>query len=54
MRQIFVDTNALVALGHQKDQYHNDATKIYKNLISEGFSFVITNYIIDESVTFLS
>lgn len=48
MRKIFVDTAALIALGNQRDDLHEQATKIQKRLAKLPVQFVTTNLVISE------
>jgi len=48
MNLIFVDTSALIALGNKKDQFHLQATKVFKQLVLAKMNFITTNAIIFE------
>jgi len=51
MKQILVDTNGWVALNSKKDQLHNTAININKELLKNGYRYVTTNFILDETYT---
>lgn len=48
MNLIFVDTSALIALGNKKDQFHFQATKVFKRLVLAKMNFITTNAVIFE------
>lgn len=48
MTVIFVDTSALIAINHSRDQFHHQAITIFRRLLSEGYHFVTTQAIILE------
>jgi hypothetical protein len=48
MNSIFVDTSALIAIGNARDQYHNQAKTILKELILTKRQFITTNAVILE------
>jgi len=48
MKQIFVDTSALIAIGNKRDQYHSQAVKINNELKKSKNIFVITSAILLE------
>ena len=48
MNLTFVDTSALIALGNKKDQFHFQATKVFKCLVLAKMNFITTNAIIFE------
>ena len=48
---IFVDTGAWIALSDLKDQYHEDAIRIYDRLKRVKERLLTTDYVIDETVT---
>jgi len=43
-----VDTGALLALAHPRDQYHADASRIVRRLIAEGVVMVGTTLVLAE------
>ena len=50
---IFVDSGAWIALLNQRDQYHDDAVVIYRGLKQQGARLLTTDYVIDETATWL-
>lgn len=48
MKPIFVDTAALIALGNKRDQFHAQATALFKQLLTEQRHFVTTNAVLLE------
>ena len=50
---IFVDSGAWIALLDRRDQYHIDAVAIYNDLMQQNTQLLTTNYVIDETVTWL-
>ncbi len=53
MMRIFVDTGAWIALADKNDQYHKPAKKLYNLIRKENIAILITDYIFDETVTWL-
>jgi uncharacterized protein len=51
--KIFVDTGAWIALADEKDQYHDIAKKLYTSIHEKNIPLFITDYIFDETVTWL-
>ncbi|HEO64362.1 MAG TPA: PIN domain-containing protein [Spirochaetes bacterium] len=51
MKFIFVDTNAWIALNSKRDHWHTKAVEINKQLLNEGFRYLTTSYVLDESYT---
>ena len=52
---IFLDTSAIVAWFNKRDKYHEDAQRVLKNIRGgnlEFTRFIISDYILDESLTF--
>lgn len=49
----FVDTNAWIAIYDIKDQYHSQATNFLKGLLGKPITLITSDYIIDETITFL-
>jgi predicted nucleic acid-binding protein len=48
-RVVFVDTSAIAAVLNESDQYHSQAIQGYKALIDNGYSRVLTNFVIAET-----
>lgn len=51
MKRLFVDTNAWIALSNKRDQLHNPALKINRELLRDGYYYVTTNFVLDETYT---
>lgn len=51
MRGIFVDTNAWIALNSKRDQFHAMAIGLNRGLLQNGYRYVTTNYVLDETYT---
>ncbi len=50
---IFVDTWALLALANRKDSFHTTAVSTYEIILEKAFPLVISDYILDETITAL-
>jgi len=50
LRGIFVDTSAWIALYHRKDNLHQKAKEVHRELL-DNYCFVTTNFILDETCT---
>ena len=50
---IFVDSGAWIALLNRRDQYHSNAVAIFNGLVQQNTQFLTTDYVIDETVTWL-
>lgn len=50
---IFVDSGAWIALSDRRDQHHDDAIIIYATLKQQNTRFLTTDYVIDETATWL-
>ena len=50
---IFVDSGAWIALLNRRDQHHDDAVVILNNLGRQNVQLLTTDYVIDETVTWL-
>ncbi|MEK7521590.1 MAG: PIN domain-containing protein [Patescibacteria group bacterium] len=53
MRQIFVDTSALVASYIENDDFHAQAASFLSANSNESVHFVTTNFILDETYTYI-
>jgi len=51
MKNIFVDSCAWLALNDKKDQFHLKAVEINRELISKGYKYYTTNFVLDETIT---
>jgi hypothetical protein len=54
MKHVFVDTNAWIALNSKRDQLHDKAVELNKNLLQTGYRYLTTNFVLDETYTGLS
>ena len=45
---VFVDTSAFIALAAKKDKYHEDAARMYSELLDSHTNLVTTNHVVDE------
>ena len=50
---IFVDSGAWIALLNRRDRHHDDAVVILNNLGRQNVQLLTTDYVIDETVTWL-
>jgi predicted nucleic acid-binding protein len=50
-REVFADTSGLYALVDKNDACHSAARKVVEVILREGRRLVVTDYVIDESVT---
>ena len=51
MSRIFSDANAWIALNSKRDQWHDAAVKINRELLQNGHRYVTTNFVLDETYT---
>ncbi len=51
MKRIFADANGWIALNSKRDQLHDVAMRVNKELLREGHRYVTTNFILDETYT---
>jgi uncharacterized protein len=51
MKQLFVDTNAWIALNSSRDQFHKQAVELNQRLLKQGYRYLTTNFVLDESYT---
>jgi len=51
VKQVFADTNGWIALNSKRDQLHDMAVKINKDLLQNGYKYVTTNFVLDETYT---
>lgn len=50
-KQIFADSNGWIALNSKRDQLHNTAVKFNKELLQNGYRYITTNFVLDETYT---
>lgn len=50
---ILVDTWALLALANRKDSFHSIANSTYETILGKAFQLVVSDYILDETITAL-
>jgi len=53
MKKIFVDTGAWAALNNKRDKFHNDSVAANKRLLNEGYFYITSDYVLDETYTLL-
>ena len=53
MKKLFIDTGAWIALNNKKDKYYIDAVKANKDFLDRGYSYVTSDYVLDETYTLL-
>ncbi|MCK4488455.1 MAG: PIN domain-containing protein [Desulfobacterales bacterium] len=53
MREIFIDTWAWCALTNKRDSGHKAAQRANKDLINQGYLYITSNFILDESYTLI-
>jgi len=51
MKLMFVDTNAWIALNYPKDRYHSKAAKLNRRFLKDGYRYITTNFVLDETYT---
>jgi len=50
---VFMDTWALLALANRRDNFHHIAVGTYETLLEEGCKLVVSDYVLDETITSL-
>jgi uncharacterized protein len=53
MNKVFVDSGAWIACMNSKDINHKEAVKYLKDIINKNILLMTSNYIIDETITWL-
>lgn len=53
MNKVFVDTSFWIALADKKEKDHQKSIKLMTLLKNENYSMVITNFILDETITLI-
>jgi predicted nucleic acid-binding protein len=53
MNRVFVDTWAWYALADTRDRDHRPAQLANDQLLDQGYTFVTTNFVLDESITLI-
>lgn len=51
MKPTFMDANGWIALNSKRDQLHNAAVRLNKELLQGGHHYVTTNFVLDETYT---
>jgi predicted nucleic acid-binding protein len=51
MKVIFMDANGWIALNNKRDQLHSIAIRTHRKLLTNGYRYVTTNFILDETYT---
>ncbi len=51
LKPIFVDTSAWIALYNKNDNLYEKAQVLNKDLLSQGYRYITTNFILDETYT---
>lgn len=54
MNKIFIDTNGWIALNSKRDNLYSKALTLNRELLQKGFEYVTTNFILDETYTWLA
>jgi predicted nucleic acid-binding protein len=49
--EVFVDSSGLYALADHRDPFHSAADRCVRKLLAAGIRLVLTDYIVDESMT---
>ena len=50
---LFVDSSGWIALFGEGDRFHPQAVAAYRSLINQQLNLLTTDYVFDETVTFL-
>jgi uncharacterized protein len=53
MKRIFIDTGAWIALNSKKDKHFKDAISANKSFLNDGYYYVTSDYVLDETFTLL-
>lgn len=53
MKRLFIDTGAWIALNNKKDKYHTNAVKTNKKFLDNGYYYITSDYILNETYTLL-
>lgn len=53
MKLIFVDTGAWISINNKRDTYHKSALKTNKELLENGYFYVTSDFVLNETYTFL-
>ncbi|MCH8289989.1 PIN domain-containing protein [Candidatus Poribacteria bacterium] len=51
MERVFADANGWIALNSKRDQLHDIAVRVNRDLLSRGHRYTTTNFVLDESYT---
>jgi len=51
VKNIFADTNARIALNYHRDQWHQKAVTLHQSLLKQGYRYITTKFVLDETFT---
>ncbi len=51
--KVFVDASALIALNDRTDQFHSDATELFRQNVRQHTQWITTNYVLIETLNYL-
>lgn len=51
MKNVFMDANGWIALNNKRDQLHQLAVKTNRRLLKDGYRYITTNFVLDETYT---
>ena len=51
IKRVFADANGWIALNNKRDQLHDTAVRVNQDLLSKGWRYITTNFVLDESYT---
>jgi len=53
MKKLFIDTGAWIALNNKRDGYHLSALNANKDFLDNGYFYVTSDYVLDETYTLI-